>query len=174
MRTFSYSVESKWPSPNTNAGVSGNAGWNAIWCVVDLPDSYVVYPSLVWPDWPVQQYQHKNIYLSLFIIISQLQVIFYLLNYQYFAFYHYKLSQCCILPLKHYHIAAFYCCKEFIYLVWYSVIPSDSFSLLQGWGKNCFKIPKGNQNTHIEEETTYRLNPCFKYGLHRQQEIPFR
>jgi hypothetical protein len=30
----------------TNAGVSGNAGSNTIWCVADLPDSYVVYPSL--------------------------------------------------------------------------------------------------------------------------------
>ena len=46
MRTFSYSVESKWMSPYTNAGVSGNEGSNTIWCVVDLPDSYVVYPSL--------------------------------------------------------------------------------------------------------------------------------
>jgi hypothetical protein len=41
MRTFSYSVESKWMSPYTNAGVSGNEGSNTIWCVVDLPDSYV-------------------------------------------------------------------------------------------------------------------------------------
>jgi len=46
MRTFSYSVESKWLRPYTNAGVSGNAGSNTIWCVVDLPDSYVVYPGL--------------------------------------------------------------------------------------------------------------------------------
>jgi hypothetical protein len=36
MRTFSYSVESKWMSPYTNAGVSGNEGSNTIWCVVDL------------------------------------------------------------------------------------------------------------------------------------------
>ena len=43
MRTFSYSVESKWMSPYTNAGVSGNEGSNTIWCVVDLPDPYVVY-----------------------------------------------------------------------------------------------------------------------------------
>ena len=46
MRTFSYSVESKWLSPYTNSGVSENACWNTIWCVVDLPDSYVIYPRL--------------------------------------------------------------------------------------------------------------------------------
>ena len=46
MRTFLHSVESKWLSPYTTDGVSGNAGWNTIWCVVDLLDPYVVYPSL--------------------------------------------------------------------------------------------------------------------------------
>ena len=46
MHAFSYSVESKWMSPYTNAGVSGNEGSNTIWYVVDLPDSYVLYPSL--------------------------------------------------------------------------------------------------------------------------------
>ena len=82
MRTFSYSVESNWMSPYTNAGVSGNEGSNTMWYVVDLPDSYVVYPSLTWPDWPVQRYQYKDIYISLFSIIPPLQTIFYLLNYQ--------------------------------------------------------------------------------------------
>ena len=46
IRIFSHLVESKWLSPYTNAGVSGNAGSKTIWCVVDLPDSYVIYPSL--------------------------------------------------------------------------------------------------------------------------------
>jgi hypothetical protein len=105
MRTCSYSVESKWPSPYTNAGVSGNEGSNTIWYVVDLPDSYVVYPSLTWPDWPVQRYQYKDIYISLFSIIPRVLAIFYLLNYQYFVFYHYNLSQCYIILLKHYHIS---------------------------------------------------------------------
>jgi hypothetical protein len=47
------------------AGASGNEGSNTIWYVVDLPDSYVVYSSLIWPDWPVQWYQYKHIYISL-------------------------------------------------------------------------------------------------------------
>ena len=119
-RIFSHSIESKWLSPYTNAGVSGNAGSNTIWCVVDLPDSYVILLSLAWPNWPVQRYQNKDKYLSLFSIILPLQVIFYRLNYQCFVFCHYKSSQCCIIPLKHYHILEIYCCKTFIYLVWYS------------------------------------------------------
>lgn len=126
IRILSHLVESKWLSPYTNAGVSGNAGSKTIWCVVDLPDSYVILPSLAWPDWPVQRYQYKDKYFSLFSIILPLQVIFYRLNYPCFVFCHYKSSKCCIIPLKHYHISEFYCCIAFIYLVWYSLSESES------------------------------------------------
>ena len=100
------------------AGASGNEGSNTIWYVVDLPDSYVVYSSLIWPDWPVQWYQYKHIYISLLSIIASLQIIFCSLNYQCFAFCHYKVSHCCKIPLKHYHISPFYCYKAFIDLAW--------------------------------------------------------